>query len=147
MNKFSMQENKDFERFSKFVKKFGNISGLRRTEGAYDRWDCEFEDENGLTWRIELKSRNFESTHRFAQEGLILEEDKFQACTENLTRPALYVNLMSDGKIIVFNLDTKLSQFSKVEKKWMNKTTLRNSPKIEKEVRLIKPCLGDIYEG
>lgn len=147
MNKFSMQENKDFERFSKFVNKFGNISGLRRTEGAYDRWDCEFEDENGLTWRIELKSRNFESTHKFAQEGLILEEDKFQACTSNFTEPAMYVNMMSDGVIIVYILNKDLESKTSVIKKIMNKTTLAGYGKIEKEVRLLKPELGTRYIG
>lgn len=145
MNSFSAKEKEDFKRFSDFAKRYNNVSGLRRTEGAYSRWDCEFEDEKGLTWRVELKSRNFPSTHKFTLEGLILEEDKFLACTDHLTKPALYVNLMSDEKIIIFNLNENLYKASTVEKKMMNKTTLSNSWKKEKLVRLLKPELGEIY--
>lgn len=148
MDKFGKQEKLDFERFSSFINGQGNFSNLKRTEGKYDKWDCEFTDNStGLTWRVELKSRNFESTHRFAKEGLILEESKFLSCTSNFTEPAMYVNMMSDGVIIVYILNKDLESKTSVIKKIMNKTTLAGYGKIEKEVRLLKPELGTRYIG
>ena len=95
-------------------------------------------------YTCEIKKRNFESDHKFAKEGLILEKYKYdkliQKSKQNNTE-ALYINLFKDKKIFIWNL-SKLTNEG-YDFKWhnmkMNKATFNSTEnKIEKKVALLQ---------
>ena len=99
-------------------------------------------DAQNNNYVCEIKKRNFESYHKYAKEGLILEKKKYESLMNKANgREALYVNLFTDNKIVIWNL-TQLTKenhdFSWFNKR-MNKATFRSvNNKTEKEVSLLK---------
>ena len=67
----------------------------------YARFDAE--NDNYI---CEIKKRNFESYHKYAVEGLILEKKKYESLLAKATpgKQALYVNLFTDNKMVIWNL-------------------------------------------
>src|SRR5210317_587006 len=101
-------------------------------------------DAHNNLYTCEIKKRNFESYHKFAKEGLILEKYKYdkliQKSKQNNTE-ALYINLFKDKKIFIWNL-SKLTNKG-YDFKWhnmkMNKATFNSTEnKIDKKVALLK---------
>ena len=95
-------------------------------------------------YTCEIKKRNFESYHKFAKEGLILEKykyDKLIQKSKQYNTEALYINLFKDKKIFIWNL-SKLTNEG-YDFKWhnmkMNKATFNSTEnKIDKKVALLK---------
>ena len=105
-----------------------------------DKYVCEF------------KKRNFESNHKYAIEGLIIERLKYDSLIEKsefFKKEALYINKFTDDKIVIWNL-TDMTKFNfdfKWHTKKMNKRTFQSKfEKVEKIVSLLKPKDGKIYE-
>ena len=105
-----------------------------------DKYVCEF------------KKRNFESNHKYAIEGLIIERLKYDSLIEKsefFNKEALYINKFTDDKIVIWNL-TDMTKFNfdfKWHTKKMNKRTFQSKfEKVEKIVSLLKPKDGKIYE-
>ena len=101
-------------------------------------------DAHNSNYTCEIKKRNFESYHKFAKEGLILEKYKYdkliQKSKQNNTE-ALYVNLFTDNKVFIWNL-SKLTN-ENYNFNWhsmkMNKATFESKwNKVEKEIALLK---------
>ena len=104
---------------------------------SYSSFDAQ--NDNLL---CEIKKRNFESYHKYAVEGLILEKKKYESLMENSKgRQVLYVNLFTDDKVVIWNLTQLTNEghdFSWFMKR-MNKATFRSvNNKAEKEVSLLK---------
>ena len=62
----------------------------------------------------EFKKRNFESDHKYALEGLIIERKKYDSLIEKsefFKKEALYINKFTDNKIVIWNL-TDMTKFS-----------------------------------
>ena len=104
-----------------------------------DKYVCEF------------KKRNFESNHKYAIEGLIIERLKYDSLIEKsefFKKEALYINKFTDDKIVIWNL-TDMTKFNfdfKWHMKKMNKRTFQSKfNKTEKEIALLKPQDGKIY--
>jgi hypothetical protein len=108
-------------------------------------------DAHNKNYTCEIKKRTFESYHKYAQEGLILEKKKYIKLLEKakLTNTqALYINLFTDNKFFIWNL-TELTN-KQFDFKWhqmkMNKATFQSKyNKVEKEVTLLKKEIS-IYE-
>ena len=101
-------------------------------------------DAHNLKYTCEIKKRNFESYHKYAKEGLIIEKKKYDKLLEkskNNNTEALYINLFTDNKVFIWNL-SKLTN-ENYNFNWhnmkMNKATFRSKwNKIEKEIALLK---------
>tara|TARA_B110000858_G_C17488112_1_gene330303 strand:+ start:88 stop:525 length:438 start_codon:yes stop_codon:yes gene_type:complete len=104
----------------------------------YARFDAE--NDNYI---CEIKKRNFESYHKYAVEGLILEKKKYESLLTKATpgKQALYVNLFTDNKMVIWNLTQLTNEghdFSWFNKK-MNRATFKSvNNKTDKEVSLLK---------
>ena len=101
-------------------------------------------DAHNKLYTCEIKKRNFESYHKYAKEGLILEKKKYEKLLEKgkeTNTEALYVNIFTDKKVFIWNL-SKLTN-DNYDFKWhsmkMNKATFHSKwNKIEKEIALLK---------
>ena len=109
-------------------------------DAVSDKYVCEF------------KKRNFESNHKYAIEGLIIERQKYDSLIEKseiYEKEALYINKFTDDKIVIWNL-TDMTKFNfdfKWHMKKMNKRTFQSKfDKTEKEIALLKPKDGKTYE-
>ena len=104
-----------------------------------DKYVCEF------------KKRNFESDHKYAIEGLIIEKLKYDSLIKKskfYSKEALYINKFTDDKIVIWNLSemTKFDFDFNWHMKRMNKRTFQSKfDKTEKEISLLKPKDGKIY--
>ena len=101
-------------------------------------------DAHNNLYTCEIKKRNFESYHKYAKEGLILEKKKYEKLLEKgkeTNTEALYVNIFTDEKVFIWNL-SKLTN-DNYDFKWhsmkMNKATFHSKwNKVEKEIALLK---------
>jgi hypothetical protein len=101
-------------------------------------------DAHNKLYTCEIKKRNFESYHKYAKEGLILEKKKYDKLLEKAKETnteALYINIFTDNKVFVWNL-SKLTN-ENYDFNWhsmkMNKATFHSKfNKIEKEIALLK---------
>ena len=101
-------------------------------------------DAHNQKYTCEIKKRNFESYHKYAKEGLILEKKKYDKLLEKAklnNSEALYINLFTDNKVFIWNL----SELTKQEYNFnwhnmkMNKATFRSKwNKVEKQIALLK---------
>jgi hypothetical protein len=100
-------------------------------------------DAHNTYYTAEIKKRNFESYHKYAQEGLILEKAKYDKLIEKADKAgtqALYINLFTDDKVWIWNLsELKDNGYDfKWQSKRMNKATFHSKwNKVEKEVALL----------
>ena len=121
-----------------------NVDMFKKEPLEYEGKRYSTYDAYNKTYTCEIKKRNFESYHKYAQEGLILEKKKYDALIEKAnTRvtDALYINIFTDNKAFIWNL-TKLTK-ENYDFSWhpmkMNKATFRSKyDKIEKEIALLK---------
>jgi hypothetical protein len=101
-------------------------------------------DAHNKLYTCEIKKRNFESYHKYAEEGLILEKKKYNNLLEKAKETnteALYINIFTDNKVFVWNL-SKLTN-ENYNFNWhsmkMNKATFYSKwNKVEKEIALLK---------
>ena len=101
-------------------------------------------DAHNTQFTCEIKKRNFESYHKYALAGLILEKKKYDKLLEKANvngTEALYINLFTDNKVFIWNL-SELTD-NNYDFGWhgmkMNKATFRSKwDKVEKEVALLK---------
>ena len=124
-----------------------NIDMFKQEALEYEGKRYSTYDAYNRTYTCEIKKRNFESYHKYAQEGLILEKKKYDALIDKANKrvtDALYINVFTDNKAFIWNL-TKLTEenydFSWHQMK-MNKATFRSKyDKIEKEIALLKESI------
>ena len=147
---FLTQEDKDFNRFKDFMDTRSNVINLKKTSELFCNWDATYTNKISGDWIAEIKSRELNSYDRLTKDGLIIEEKKFQAmleeCRKN-NKKAVYVNLMKDNKLIVFIINEKLEKLTSPVYINMNKYTFGFGKKVQKQVRLLKPEMGEVYEG
>ena len=128
-----------------------NVELFKVDKLIYEGKNYSSYDAHNVNYTCEIKKRNFESYHKYANEGLILEKKKYNNLLEKAkttNTQALYINLFTDNKFFIWNLSELTDK--QFDFKWhqmkMNKATFQSKcNKIEKEVALLKAD-SSIYE-
>ena len=128
-----------------------NVELFKVDKLIYEGKNYSSYDAHNVNYTCEIKKRNFESYHKYANEGLILEKKKYNNLLEKAkttNTQALYINLFTDNKFFIWNLSELTDK--QFDVKWhqmkMNKATFQSKwNKIEKEVALLKAD-SSIYE-
>jgi hypothetical protein len=121
-----------------------SINIFKKNNLIYEGQRYSTYDAHNSLYTCEIKKRNFESYHKYAKEGLILEKKKYDKLLEKANSKnteALYINIFTDNKIFIWNL-SKLTE-QNYDFNWhnmkMNKATFRSKwDKVEKQIALLK---------
>lgn len=146
---FTKQEDLDFQRFSNFLSGNSNIINLKKSDGLFCHWDATYTNIISGDWIVELKNRNLHVHDKLTNDGLFIEENKFNRLLKECEngKKAIYVNLMKGNKLIVFIINEELKNKTEISNISMNKFTFGYGKKVNKSVRLLKPEMGMIYNG